>query len=159
MELEEQARKPWSYASIQTMPTNPVTDSAELHTSAAKNAWNVLLIQDLFHLLDVNGGDTASQEELVKAGQDHFWWNTFLLFIPDVLLNKIQLTVAFIWVFYSSFCWDGRGWGWRNNSRRIHQGKSQRQIGQKGLQLAVPAGWGVQLFAHLWSFASLLWLE
>ena len=27
-----------------------------------------LLIQDLFHLLDANGGDTASQEELVKAG-------------------------------------------------------------------------------------------
>ena len=24
--------------------------------------------QDLFHLLDANGGDTASQEELVRAG-------------------------------------------------------------------------------------------
>ena len=27
------------------------------------------MLQDLFHLLDANGGDTASQDELVKAGQ------------------------------------------------------------------------------------------
>ena len=32
------------------------------------NAHHVML-QDLFHLLDANGGDTASQDELVKAGQ------------------------------------------------------------------------------------------
>ena len=31
--------------------------------------------QDLFHLLDANGGDTASQEELVRAG----WCFIFLL--------------------------------------------------------------------------------
>ena len=38
-----------------------------------KNAQSVFFVQDLFHLLDANGGDTASQEELVKAGRCFFF--------------------------------------------------------------------------------------
>ena len=33
----------------------------------------MFFVQDLFHLLDANGGDTASQEELVKAGRCFFF--------------------------------------------------------------------------------------
>ena len=44
------------------------------HVSDLKtNCPNVFFIQDLFHLLDANGGDTASQEELVKAGKCFFF--------------------------------------------------------------------------------------
>ena len=44
------------------------------HVSDLKtNSLSVFFIQDLFHLLDANGGDTASQEELVKAGKSFFF--------------------------------------------------------------------------------------
>ena len=52
-----------------------------------------LLIQDLFHLLDANGADTASQEELVKAGGSFFFSpfvveHTFLLVRINLLNPK-----------------------------------------------------------------------